>query len=121
MNNVFNHSWKKYLIWILYIIAILLIYNFSNGRWDLLISYVDGLFIGGASLFCISLLIILGNFGAFDTFSFLVNGKKEGCKTLYDYTEKVKVKRKNNKFNFIPSMVISIVVILLSIILSIGI
>jgi hypothetical protein len=117
MNNIFNHSWKKYLIWIVYVLVILVIHNFAYGTWDLLILYSNGLFIGGASLFCISLLIIVGNFGAFDTFSFLVNGKKEGCKTLYDYTEKVKEKRKNKKFNFIPSMVVSIITIMISIVI----
>lgn len=121
MNKIFNHSWKNYLIWIIYILVILVIYNFSNGNWNLLISYADGLFIGGFSLFCISLLIILGNFGAFDTFSYLINGKKEGCKNLYEYTEKVKEKRKNKKYNFVPSMLVSIITILISVALVSGV
>lgn len=121
MSNIFNHSWKKYIIWIIYILVILIIYNLAYKNWDLLISYVDGLFIGGFSLFCISLLIVLNHFGAFDTFAFVFNKKKEGCKTLYEYSEKVKEKRKKNKFDFIPPMVVSLVSILISIILSLGI
>ena len=118
MKKHFINSWKKYLFSIIYILIILIIYMFTNGDWNLLISYVDGFFIGGFSLICISLLVLMNNLGAFDIFTYAFSKKQPGKSNLYDYSQQKEEKRKNTKLSFLPIAYVGLFFALLSTLLN---
>ena len=117
--QTFIEMWKKHLFCIIYAIVILVIYNASHDRWDLILYYSDGLFIAGFSLICFGLLSILNYFGAYDIFQHMVakrgaNGVKP---SLYEFSEQKRIERKKNKLVFLPYIFVGVILVLISMLL----
>lgn len=82
--------------------------------WDKLIHYVNGLFIAGALIAFVSLLILLSSFGSFNIFSFYLRRKKKenGFKeNYYEYSERVEKTHSSYRFIFIPYLLVGLVFI----------
>ena len=77
-----------------------------------LINYIDGLFIGGFFLICLSGLSLISYYGGFDIFSYVAYGKRKynNC-TLYDYSQiqKNSKDKKGAKKFFIPYLVVGLI------------
>lgn len=118
--NLFFHSPKKYIISLLIGLIITLCFLFQS-NFVYLRNYVDGLFIGGATIFSVGALSLVSYFGAFDLFSYNIKRfSKDGrdkYKSLYDYTVIMKEERKNLDYPFIPYFVVGTILLIISVIL----
>lgn len=104
-------NWIRLLVSVAIVLTVTLIYlTFQNG-WHFYIVYIDGMCLGGFTTFLIGMLVLLGDFGTFNIFSYyagrkkLPNGKKED---FYNYSERVKEQRKNKKLDFLPYTIVGI-------------
>lgn len=110
-----NH-WIRLVASIVYGIVICVIYNFSNDGFSYAISYSNGLFIGGATLFLFGLLTVVNYFGGFDIFSYMFRSKYVGDhrESLYEYSERKKIERKPAAFIFIDYLAVGTIFMIVS-------
>ena len=116
--KVFLHSPIKYIVLLIIGILITIINCISKG-FDLLVSYVDGAFVAGATIFLIGGLSTLNYFGAYDFWSYTFskrapNGTK---KPLYEYSNEKQEKRSRAKIPFGAYYAVGVFYIICSIIL----
>lgn len=116
MKEYFKHHWIRLLVSTLYVASICILYNIINDGFAYRVSYSNGLFIGGATIFLFGLLTIVNYFGGFDIFSFMFNNKRvDGHReTLFDYSERKKMERKDSAFVFIDYLVIGTIGMIVS-------
>ena len=110
--------WLKFLICLALGLFVMAIYNWSAGRWDQLISYSNGAFIGGAFLFLVGLLSLVNSFGAFDLSSFYLRRKQydETRKENYgEYVTRKAEERKKTRLGFLPYVIVGAVFIIVGI------
>lgn len=109
---------------IIFLVAFLSIY-FSYQRS--LVSIINGFFVPGSILVGLGIFSILNYFGFFDFASYgfisVIQALKKGSvreyEDLIDYKTKKNIKRKDNKFSFLPYMISGAVFILISIIIKV--
>ena len=109
---------------IIFLVAFLSIY-FSYQRS--LVSIINGFFVPGSILVGLGIFSILNYFGFFDFASYgfisviqaLKKGSVRAYEDLIDYKTKKNIKRKDNKFSFLPYMISGAVFILISIIIKV--
>ena len=97
----------------------MLLTNILAGRWNELINYINGSFVGGFVLIGVGGLSWCASVGAYDMFSYMFtkrgpNGYKP---TLYDYSQAKREKCKQNKLSFLPYIVVGAVFVIISLIL----
>lgn len=119
MRDIFFHSWIKYLVSFVYGLFIMALYNIFYTKWVLLIGYIDGFFIAGASLICVGGLSLINYLGGFDIFSYMFSKKQTatGKITFYDYSQNRLEKRKKNKYTFVPYFTVGGLYLIVSIIM----
>lgn len=109
---------------IIFLVAFLSIY-FSYQRS--LVAIINGFFVPGSILVGLGIFSILNYFGFFDFASYgfisVIQALKKGSvreyEDLIDYKTKKNIKRKDNKFSFLPYMISGAVFILISIIIKV--
>lgn len=123
MKNIFFHSKVKYIVCLSISLIGILVYVLGNDpqlRFPL-ISLNNACFIVGFIMFLVGCLSIVASLGAFDIFSyqFKRKGSGENKYTLYDHQQKRMEKSKNNRYSFVPYMVVGGFFVIVSLILSI--
>lgn len=116
---------KKYLSLFAVSVAITLIILALTG-FDVLVNYSNALFITGAIFIAGAIMSVVTYHGGFDTFGYsghaLVysfrpeKGKKYN--DMYEYVQVKKEKRRGNKYNFVPWLIIGAVYVVSSLIVS---
>ena len=121
IKELFFHSWKKYLLCLLYGILIYTLYCSLREMWFTLFSFQDATFITGLSLLCIGGLSTLNYFGAYDFWGYTFSKRDQNGKRMpiSDYTEQKRIKRKKGKYPFGPYYAAGLFYLLISIILTI--
>lgn len=121
IKNIYYHlglNWKKYLLCFIIGAAICVLSISLNGRFDLLVSYVNGLFSGGFVVLCLGGLSIVSYHGAFDMFSYAFSKRDTKKQGYYNYSITGKERRTKRKYNYIPYFAIATLFIVVSLILS---
>lgn len=113
--------WIKFLVCVVLGFLCLLTYNFTNGSWTRVDSYMDGCFIGGFALIAIGGLSWINNLGGFDIASFYIRRKNIGERKedYYEYGERRKEERSRNKLTFLPYIIVGSLYLIASLILMI--
>lgn len=115
MADFLKKHWFRFLICILLVAGCIVVYNIFNSyeneetgfvynAWTSKVSYSNALFISGFTTIGIGGLNLISKAGGFDIYSYMVGAKKkeDGKKeTLYDYSERMSVKRKKRKYEWI--------------------
>ena len=116
----FRKNWIRILVATILGIGVMVLYNFSAGDWNELISYSNGAFISGFIWLAIGGLYIVEGFGGFDIFAYLVRRKKtqEGhTESLYEYSQRRNEQRKPARFGFLAYFLVAVIYFLISLIL----
>ena len=116
--NYLHRYWIKFLVCFALGLFIMAIYNWSAGRWDLLVSYSNGGFIAGAVLFLVGLLSLVNSYGAFDLSSFYLRRKQvdETRKENYgEYVTRRAEERKKTRMGFLPYIIVGAMFIIVGI------
>ncbi len=113
--------WIKFVVCILIGATPLLIYLGSKNGWTSSYAYMDGCFIGAATLLGIGFLAIINNFGGFDLFSFYFRRHKteNGPEDFGDYVQRKGQERVKLRWGFLPYFVIGVCYLIPSIVLMI--
>ena len=131
MIRFLKKQWLRILICFLVVASCIVVYNIFNSyenqdtgvsfnAWKSPIAYSNALFIGGLTTIGIGGLSLVSKAGGFDIYSYMVaakrkeNGKKE---TLYDYSERMSVKRKKRKFEWAIYFSFGILEVIISLLL----
>ena len=128
----FLENWIRFLVAFILGIAIMIIYMFlqtlqiseSTGQalypWDKLFYYQNGFFISAVVLFGIGILAIVGNFGAFNIFSYYFRRKKKenGYKeNYYEYSERKRLEASSRKLIFLPYFILATIYLITAFVL----
>ncbi|MCR5611380.1 MAG: DUF3899 domain-containing protein [Clostridiales bacterium] len=117
--KLFLHSPKSYVAAFIVGIALSALALATRG-YKLLINYVDALTIAGALVFLFGMLLLVWYFGALDTFGYAFRrpmGRTQ-YKSLYEYSEANKEKRRRGNLIFMPYIVVGVLFFTVGIILS---
>ena len=111
--------WIKFVVCILVGFGLMAIYNSAAGNWHTLASYSNGAFIGGAVLFLVGLLSLVGSFGAFDLASFYFLRKRVDETRKENYGEYVTRRADDHakaRMGFLPYVIVGILYIIAGIV-----
>ena len=111
--------WIKFVVCILVGFGLMAIYNSAAGNWHTLVSYSYGAFIGGAVLFLVGLLSLVGSFGAFDLASFYFLRKRVDETRKENYGEYVNRRADDHaktRMGFLPYVIVGILYIIVGIV-----
>lgn len=113
-----SNNCKSYIVAFVISFLICLAYLLYVG-FNQYIFYVNATAFAGLILFFISLLLLVGNLGAFDifTYSFIKVTNRKKYDSMADFIEDKSVTRAKNKYFFVPFLSVSLFFILISILL----
>ena len=116
LGEYFKNHWIRLLASVAYCILICVVYNLLNDGFNIGLNYVNGFFIGGATIFLFGLLVVVNYFGGLDIFSYMFSARRVGDhrETLFEYAERKKVERKPSAFVFIDYLIVGTIFMIIS-------
>ncbi len=120
LGRIFHHSPKHYGIAAGIGVLTALLVLLRDG-FHLRIHYMNALTVAGAVVLLIGLLLLVGYYGAFDTFgySFSTLGRRR-YDSLYEYSQAKQQERSRGGWLFCPYLITGLVLLLIGLLLGIG-
>ena len=121
IKRFFCHRPLRYLLWA-GLGAVIALLSLLRSGFGLICFWVDALSTAGAVLILLGLLGLAASCGAFDIFRFSFSTlKSRRYRTLYDFNEAHKEKRKRSEWGFAPPLALGAAYLLIGILLSLAV
>ena len=121
INRFFRHRPLRYLLWA-GLGAVIALLSLLRSGFGLIYFWADALSTAGAVLILLGLLGLAASCGAFDTFRFSFSTlKSRRYRTLYDFNEAHKEKRKRSEWGFALPLTLGAAYLLIAIMLSLAV